>query len=452
MVVQKPRNPRDYLFNVDFVKYMEILSAQWGFVLAFTASAVLTSLALTYLFSETYRADTAIYYRPVDTTLLRQKNSETFGAPAPQAPFKIIVQTLNDIVKSEAVIRPVVEELHLDQEMERKYDSWYQEWFNESKRVVKEFVLDIWEILKHGRLIEESPTQKTIAGLSEAISLQSTKDSYIYVLSVKDRYPDRAAKIVDAVGAQLVLWSRQQDQGPSQVKRQHLAEEITAKESEIAAMRRERDEILHNNSIVSIAEEVTTGIQNQYNLKIELERIAAQANEKQKRLEEIERLLATRENRYIDPDHVKRLEEEKLFAEIELKALGVRRASLQRSVEQMLDRMQYVLSVKKQFEDMDARIEKATRESHHISDMHVEANEGAQGYESEVKILHAAAVPSKPIQPIKIYHVGLTGLLALFFSIGLVYVFSYFNVRVFFHSSRPPSPDDPVAHQESNRG
>lgn len=450
--MQTQRDPRDFLFNVDFVKYMEILSAQWVFVLVFCSSAVLTSLALTYLFSEQYRADAAIYYRPADTTLLRQRNAETFGAPAPQAPFKIIIQTLNDIAKSEAIIRPVVEALHLDQEVARQYDSWYAKWFGESKRAIKDFMLDVWEILKHGRLIEESATEKAVKGLSEGISLQSTKDSYIYVLSVKDQYPERAARIVDAVGAELVRWSRRQGQDPSQVKREHLSEEISSKEDEVSALRRERDEILHNNSIVSISEEVNNGMQSQYSLRIELERVAAQVQEKQKRLEELGRTLAARESRYIDPDHVKRLEEERMFAEIEHKALAVRYASLQTSIERLQDRMQFVLSLKKQYEDLDDRIEKATRESHHISDMYVEANEGAQGHESEVKILHPAAVPSKPVQPIKIYHVGLTALLALFFSIGLVYVFSYFNVRVFFASNKPPSIKDAGASLEADRG
>lgn len=49
-----------------------------------------------------------------------------------------------------------------------------------------------------------------------------------------------------------------------------------------------------------------------------------------------------------------------------------------------------------------------------------------------------AMVPAKPVQPIKIYHVGLTLALSLALSIGLVYVFAYFNIRVFF-ASRPPA-------------
>lgn len=450
--MQKQRNPRDFLFNVDFVKYMEILSAQWVFVLVFTASAVLTSLALTYFFSEQYLAEVAIYYRPVDLTLLRQRNAEAFGAPVPQAPFKIISQTLNDVVKSETIIRPVVEELHLDREVERKYDSWYEEWYQEGKKAVKRFLQDAWEILKYGRLIDQSPMDKAVEGLSEGISITSTKDSYVYVLSVKDQYPARAARIVDSVGEHLVAWSKQQDRSPAELKREHLMTEISGKQQEIATLRKERDDILHGSNIVSVNEEVNTGMQSQYALRVELERIVAETREKQKRLEEIRQILQNRGSRYIDPDNFKRLEEEKLFAEIELKSLAARRESLQASIDRMQERLQFVLSIKKQVEGMDSRIENATRENQHISDMHVEANEGSQTHDTEVKVLHQATVPSKPVQPIKIYHVGLTTLLALFFSTGLVYVFSYFNVRVFFHSNRPPALNDSGDQPEATHG
>ena len=54
--------------------------------------------------------------------------------------------------------------------------------------------------------------------------------------------------------------------------------------------------------------------------------------------------------------------------------------------------------------------------------------------ESEIGILHHAKVPSSPVSPVKVYHVGLAGVLGLMVSIGLVYVLSYFNIRILFPS------------------
>lgn len=431
-----PRNPRDFLFNVDFVKYMEILSAQRAFIAVFCTSAVLTALALTYAFSEMYLSTATIHYRPVDTSLLRPRSSESFGAPIPSAPFKIISQTLSDIVKSEAIIRPVVEELHLDQEIQKHYDVWYKRWFYATKKAIKAVAKDAWQLLKYGRFVEESSATSAVQGLADAISISSTKDSYIYVLSVKDQDPERAARIVDAVGAQLVRWSRQQDHNPFESKAERLSSEVKRKDAELTSLRSERDGILLSSNVVSISEEVNTGVQSLYGMKVDLERVVAQINEKQKRLDEIRRTISDRQDRYIDPDHLKRLQEERLFAEIEIKSLDARRASLQASINRLEQKLQFVLSIKKKVDDIDAKIETVTREGQHIGDMQLEATE-AKTRESEVTVLHRANVSATPVQPIKIYHVGLTAFLSLVFSVGLVYVFSYFNIRVFFPSRKP---------------
>ena len=429
------RDPRDFLFNVDFVKYTQILSEQRSFILSFCLPAVATSLALTYVTAEQYLAGATIYYRPVDSTLLRSRNVESFGAPVPSPGFKVISQTLNDVVKSEAIVRPVVVSLGLDQEVKARYDAWYKEWFHDAKNAIKGYARDAWELMKYGRLIEEAKTESAVKGLSENLKIDSTKDSYIFVLTVKDQYPDRAARIVDAVATQLVTWSKQQDANPAQSRGRRLAAELADRNGAILALRRDRDEILRAAGIASVGEEVNTGIQSVYTLKVELERLVAQIRERQERLGEIRETLRTRSTRYVDPDHAKRLEEERLLADIEMKSLEARRGSVQASIERMQSRLQFVLSIRKQVEDIDARIEMVTRETQHLSDMQIEAREGL-ARESEVRLMTPAMVPAKPVQPIKIYHVGLTLALSLLLSVGLVYVFAYFNVRVFF-ASRP---------------
>lgn len=445
------RDPREFLFKVDFVKYMEILSAQRTFIFVFFFSAVLTSLALTYVFSERYQATATIYYRPVDVTLLRQRNAESFGAPVPAAPFRIISQTLNDIVRSEAILRPVVEELGLDKEIKPQYDTWYKAWFHEAKKWLKETGQDALYILKYGRLIEEDRKSAAVEGLRENLSIVTAKESYVFVLSVRDQYPERAAHIVDAVGTRLVDWSRQQDRDPAQSKSKRLSADITLKEEELTALRKERDTILRNSGIASVSEEVNTGVQSQYGIQLELERVVAQIVEKRKRLDELTQTISTRGTHYVDPAHLKRVEEEKLFTEIEVKSLEAKRTAMQASVNRMQGRLQSVLAIKKRIEDIDSKIESANRGKTHISDMQLEAAESTSR-DSEVRILHKASVPQKPVQPIKLYHVGLTGLLALFIATGLVYVFSYFNVRVFFPSAKPTADNDPNKPAEAAGG
>jgi len=432
----KPRDPRDFIFNIDFLKYVEILQQQKRFILIFCISAILTSTALTYIFSELYIAGTTVYYRPLEMTMLRLRNAQSFGAPVPSPPFKIISQTLNDLIKSPVILEPVVDELGLDKEATPDYDSWYQRIYEETKKTVKDWALKTWEFLKHGRLIEKNPTSEAISGLGDNLSISSTKESYIYILSVKDKYPARAAKIVDSVSVRLVEWLKQQDKNPAEMKRSQSSEQITLKEKKISSLREERDQILQREGIVEVDAEVNTGVQSLYSMQLEDDRVRAQIKEKESKLNEIRQKINHAAGRYIDPDLLKRLNDERHFTEIELKSLMARQAAFDVTIGQTKTRLEYIRSIKKQNDDIDMKINMLSQETQHVSDLRVEATGDVETAQSEVEILHPAIIPTTPVQPIKIYHIGLTAILSLFFSTGLVYVFAYFNVRIFFDSGR----------------
>ena len=99
--------------GMEFSRYLAIIKRHWSFILVFTLASVVSALALTFALSERYMAGAAIFYHPTEMSILRQKETEAFGAPVPMAPFKVIGQTLRDALKSEAILRQVVEELGL---------------------------------------------------------------------------------------------------------------------------------------------------------------------------------------------------------------------------------------------------------------------------------------------------------------------------------------------------
>jgi len=192
--------------KTDVQKFMEILAKRKVFILVFFLSATLTSLGLTYIVSERYQAAITILYHPAEASLLKLRERESFGAPVPFAPFSVISQTLRDAVRNNAVLQPVVEKLHLDQKIEVEYSTWYKRWYHKTKGFVKVLLGDAWQLLKHGRLIEEDPKIAAIRSLRENINIATTSDSYIHILIVKDKFPARAAKIVDLAGREMVKW------------------------------------------------------------------------------------------------------------------------------------------------------------------------------------------------------------------------------------------------------
>ena len=201
--------PARYLKNLSGINigdYTKILAAQKAFILVFCISATLVSLAITYFVSEKYVTGTTILYTPTATIQLRAKGTETFGAPAPTTPFKVILQTIRDAAKNEIVLRPVVKKLKLDQEIEAQYGTWYMKWYEESKTWIKTRIMELKSILKYGRIIEEDPTVSAIVKLRRNMDIASTKDSFIYILTVKELKQKEKLKIISEINEGIEIY------------------------------------------------------------------------------------------------------------------------------------------------------------------------------------------------------------------------------------------------------
>ena len=76
---------------------------------------------------------------------------------------------------------------------------------------------------------------------------------------------------------------------------------------------------------------------------------------------------------------------------------------------------QVLPELQKRLNDLQTRLEVAQRDYVQFTDAYQEAVVQATGAASEAEVLHSAVVPSAPVAPIKVYHVGLAGFLALDF-------------------------------------
>lgn len=434
MSKQEARNKKDFLFNVEYLEYLEILKKQKGFILIFCLSAMLTSLALTYVYPEKFEAGTAIYYRPVESSTLRPKRTESFGAPVPAPPFKIISQTLKDIVKNDAILRPVVKALRLDEEKEEYYPIWYERWYNAGKDLMFECYVKLKMFLKYGRILKEDPTNKAIEELRENVDIVVSQDSYVYVLKVRDIHPKRTAMIVDRVGQELVAWMKLQHKDQAEQRSLYLKKQVANKKMIIRKLRKQREVLLNNYNIVSVNDEMSRGTQSLYDIGLEQAQLKANIDEKKNIIVKLENEL--QKAGHVNPDDFKKMESEKLFTEIELTGLIAKTDSLGSSIDDLKKRLQDLPVLEKEVDDLDMRIASVARDHGQLSDLYLEALAESTSSQSEIKVLHPAVVPNAPAMPIKGYHVGLSAFLSLCLSVGLVYVFAFFNIRIFFASKR----------------
>lgn len=434
IMTEAGRNPLDFLFKIEFPAYYQILIRQRMFIIVFCLSATLFSLALTYVFSEKYLAGTNVYYRPLENSIIREKGIRAFGAPVPIPPFKVIIQTLRDIAKSEPILRPIVKEFGLDKSIDVDYPTWYEQWYHGTKKCAREYTLKLWMLLKYGRVIEEKGDVPAILKLRKNIDIASTKDSYIYILSCKDKYPERAARIVDALALHLVKWLKNQDIGQATRRLQLVREQAEEKEHYLIKLRDEMNGLLEENNAVSVKEEISIGVQSFYDMDMKLVQLTSQIENKQEIIAELAREIKGKYIGFINPDDLKRMESNKLFETIELKGLIAEKSSVKSSLDSLHIRLQQLRSLGKTIDGVIMKIEGIKREYVHLKDLDVEALIKSTTKESVIKIMHRAETPQKPVQPIKVYHVGLTAILALFVSTGLVYVLAFFNIRTFFSS------------------
>jgi hypothetical protein len=85
------------------------------FIIVFVISAMLTALALTYIFSEAYRARTTIFFKTSEMTQLANHRTQALGSPYPSnTGFKAICQRIAQTLDGDALLRQVVRDRHLD--------------------------------------------------------------------------------------------------------------------------------------------------------------------------------------------------------------------------------------------------------------------------------------------------------------------------------------------------
>ncbi|MCC7126106.1 MAG: hypothetical protein IT178_14750 [Acidobacteria bacterium] len=405
-----------------------VLEAKW-YVLVFCASTVVSSLALTYLYSEKYTAATTIVFRPQEVTRLRQKESMAFGAPLPTAPFDLIYDNLQLLVKSEPVMLAVIDDLNLDAEEPRVYSGPpLVQWFNRTKDWIKDLRDNTWTVLKFGRVVRDNPRTAALKGLREHLNL-TNHNSYVFYLSFTDKYPARAARIVDAVADKVVnaVLAEQQDPGA-----QRLRQLRTLREHKMAEIERYQQEIqtlLSRNGIASVEHETERAVARYSDLTLEKIKLDSIVASTQAKLAALERKGGVGVGKAapgsLQPEDFRRLKSERVFTEIDLRAQQQQQATLSAALVGLERRLTSLPLVQHQYDSLIQNLRTAQRDLVQISDPYHEAEVQASDVLSTVVVAHKARVPAIPVSPIKVYHVALAGGLAICISFGLAYLFAF---------------------------
>lgn len=415
-----------------------------GFIIVFTLSAVLFSLALTYIYSERYSAATAVFFKPSDITEVNHHDQQALGSKLPVPTQKNVTQTITQLATSGVVMRRVVEDLHLDVPKQRDVSGpWYRHYYKLLKYAAEDFADAAWKILKYGDVIND-PIASAVYKLQKATKI-SNDDSYIYTISISADSLENAKQQVDKLIEVLTTVLGRDDRLAFEHQSTEMLRLRDAKVREIEMLAAQIQALAAGNQVASLYDEEKTVTERLSKTREELADAQADLEQTDAKLAATaEKLriavplaandgtpLATARASRLSPEDYGKLTSKKLDAEVDGRGLRARVTSFRNTYTSLVPRVAVLADMQAKSDLLGAKLASAKRDYQSLTDGITELAIRQTAGQGE---LHVQATPSgsiQPVSPIKIYHVGAAAGLALLIAIGLAYVLDYFEIRLF---------------------
>jgi uncharacterized protein involved in exopolysaccharide biosynthesis len=415
-----------------------------GFITVFIMSAILSALALTYIYSERYQAAETIFFKPSDVTLVVRHGQEALGSRLPVPTQKNVTQTITQLVTSGVVLGRVVNDLHLDVAKARDVSGpWYRHYYQVVKYQLKDFADAAWKILKYGAIIDD-PVAGAMYKLYKSIKI-TNDDSYVYTVAVSadslGSAVEQTHKLVEVVIEQL----NRDDRLGFERRTAELIRLRGQKSDEIEQLNAAMQTLLANNRVASIDDELKT-------LTDRLSKLRQEGTDVRADLDQSEAKVAATAEKLrvavpatagdgnpvpiahpsrISPEDYGKLTTKKLDAEVDSRGLRARLGAIDHAYNELVPRIQVLTEVKAQEVLLAVKLASAKQDYAALTDGIEELAIREATGETE---LHVQARPNgsvRPVSPIKIYHVAAAAILATLVAVGLAFVLDFFQIRLF---------------------
>lgn len=414
------------------------IRAHLVFIAVFVLSAAITALALTFVYSERFVGETNTYFKPAELTRLAPQETRALGSPVPNTPFKVIGQTLEGLVKSDALLRQTVIDLKLDVPAVETFDGpWYRIAYKRAKNYLSEYGADVWSLLQHGRVIEENRTSTAIRDLRKNTKVLS-EDSYIFTVRTLAKTPELAAATANDLARRLIDLINGEDQDTASRRGQQLGQLRAQKLVELTNLEVSIRDLLASVNSASIDSEIEQSTARRSTLDLQRIDTAASLRQEESRAAEFANRLRgqapdtrPRQSDRLGADDFNKLTSEKLAAENRAVGLRSRYEVLQRDADLLDARIQRLNLVRSETAVLSARLQSAKRDLVALTDSLQETAIKAGIVAGELRIQSPAQIPQFPVSPIKIYHVGLAAVLAAVFGAGMAVLLGYWDIRLF---------------------
>jgi len=185
-------------------------------------------------------------------------------------PLESIGNTLQEVLKSDAIVERTVRTLQLDVKEKPPASNLFMAAFREAKDTIKEWRQDVIEILKHGRVLPKDPFVQAMLTLRSNVSIKRTAKAYTFELEVTHENPQRAAQIVDTMGPLLSRFLAAEHARSARESREKILPRLQSASEEIAALRHELDAVKSSAGVASLGEELSLKLESMNGLERQL--------------------------------------------------------------------------------------------------------------------------------------------------------------------------------------
>ncbi len=275
--------------------YLAVVARQKFLILTFCLTAALASLALTYVLSEKYLAYCTMLYQPNDTVTFRPKETSALGFPTPIVSLESIGNTLDEVLKSDAVLESVVRQLKLDTKQSRPDRNWFAYAFRATKDTLKDYGGKGWQLLRYGRVLPKDPFADAVASLRKNLNIRRTAKAYTFRIEALDTDPRIATAIVDAAAETLSTTLHGEQIRLARETRESLAVRLQQNEGEIAELRGLLDAFKSETRVSSLSEELSLKLKTVASFQEEFSRAQNELQALQRKRTELQMQLQSQE-------------------------------------------------------------------------------------------------------------------------------------------------------------
>lgn len=240
----------------DLSRHLDVVRRSKYLIATFCISAIISSLALTYIFSEKYVASTTILYHPREQVRFQANQSEALGFPTPFVTYESIGNTLESLVTSDAIVQQVVKTLHLDKPVKPERHG-FKGFLLDTKDKAKKTFAQAWQLLKYGRIIDVDPYTGAVRKLQANTVIRPAKKAYTFRLDAVDPDPALAAAIVDTEARVLADFLSNENIENARLEMQQLQKQLEQTRQEMDKARRDMQDFKRTSKVSSLPEETT---------------------------------------------------------------------------------------------------------------------------------------------------------------------------------------------------